>query len=514
MSTLPGQELKADSEAPASALAGDRFVGDSTVSLATRTARGSIINAAFLAAINVLGLVKGLVGASFLTTGEYGVWGLIGATTGLVFALGAVGVDDKYIEQDKPDQEAAFQVAFTLQCILCALVGLGILLAMPLLSLAYGRSEIIVPGMALAIAMPAAALQTPLWVFWRRMDFMRQRSLQIWDPVVSLVMVTVLAAAGLGVWALVLGTLCGGYAAAIAAVRASPYPLRIRWDKGAFGEYASFSWPLFVASISAVFIALVPVLVASRAVGLAAVGAISLAMIIAQFAYRVDEVLTLAIYPAICAVKDKRDLLFAAFTKSNRLALLWAFPFGAGAVLFAPDFVHYVIGEKWHFAITLIQVVAATAAINQIGFNWTAFYRALARTRPIAVANVALLIGVLGVAVPLLITHGLDGYAAGMAIATGIFLVARLYFLVQLFPGLGVISHVSRAALPTVPAVLALLALRSVWTGTRSLGQVLAEVALFLAVTAAVTLISERALLLEVWNYLRGRGPAPEGLRG
>ena len=35
--------------------------------------------------------------------------------------------------------------------------------------------------------------------------------------------------AGLGYWSLVIGTICGAWAAAVAAVRASPYPLRLRW---------------------------------------------------------------------------------------------------------------------------------------------------------------------------------------------------------------------------------------------------------------------------------------------
>ena len=33
---------------------------------------------------------------------------------------------------------------------------------------------------------------------------------------------------------------------------------------------------------------------------------------------------------------------------------------------------------------------ALIAAADQLGFNWTAFYRALGRTRPIAVVNVTM----------------------------------------------------------------------------------------------------------------------------
>jgi O-antigen/teichoic acid export membrane protein len=490
-----------------SSLAGDRFEDGSGVSLATRTARGSIINAGFLATINVLGLAKGLVGATFLGASDYGVWGLIGATTALVFWLGSVGVDDKYIQQDHPDQEKAFEIAFTLQCGLAAILAVVLVVAMPLFSLVYGQPRMVAPGIAMALSMPAAALQAPLWVFWRRMDFRRQRSLQIWDPVVSLVVVVALAAAGLGVWALVIGTIAGGYAAALAAVLASPYRLRLTFDRSALDEYVSFSLPLFVATASAVLVSIIPLFAASRSAGLATVGAITLAATIGQFAYRVDEVLTQALYPAICAVRDRTDLLVAAFSKSNRLALLWALPASAAVCLFAGDFVHYVVGEKWRFAVTLIQLVAAAAALNQIGFNWTAFYRALGRTWPIAVANLVLLAGVCAVAVPLLVSHGVDGYGWGMVAATALFLAVRVFFLARLFPLGPLAGQLAGTALPTACAIGAVLALRAATSG-RDLVAVAAEASVFVAVVVAVTLVSQRDLLREMVGYLRG-GPVP-----
>ena len=55
-----------------------------------------------------------------------------------------------------------------------------------------------------------------------------------------------LAAAGLGYWAFVVGTICGAWAAAAVAVRASPYPLRLRYERGTPPEYATFSGPLML----------------------------------------------------------------------------------------------------------------------------------------------------------------------------------------------------------------------------------------------------------------------------
>src|SRR3954454_14743751 len=83
------------------------------------TARGIVINAIFLIAMNGLGFIKGFGVATFLDPAHYGLWGLLAVAFTTLFKLVQVGVDDKYIQQDDDDQEAAFQEAFTLQCLLC-----------------------------------------------------------------------------------------------------------------------------------------------------------------------------------------------------------------------------------------------------------------------------------------------------------------------------------------------------------------------------------------------------------
>lgn len=504
-------ELTPQAVVPEAAPGAERFAGPPGLSLRVRAARGTLVNAAFDVGLQGVGLVRGVAVAGLLSASQYGLWGLLTVTLGTLLWLAAIGLDDKYIQQDHPDQEEAFQVAFTLQALLCAVFMGLMVVAMPLFALAYDRPALLAPGLVLALAMPAIALQTPLWTLYRRMDFARQRRLGLWEPLVSLAVVVVLAAAGLGVWALVLGTLAGAWATALAALRASPYRLRLRYVPGSLREYASFSWPLFLGSGGAVLVAQVPVLLASRRLGLAAIGAIVLAGVLSTFANRVDDLVTGTLYPAICAVRDDIELLFETFSKSNRLALLWAMPVGAGIVLFTPDFVSYVIGEKWRGAVLVVQVFGGMAAINQIGFNWGAFYRARGETRPIAVVSAALLVAVMTVTVPLLLRYGLSGYAWGMAVATVVVLVVRLAYLVRLFPGLRLLGHVAHATWPTLPAIGAVLLVRALGGG-RSPGRALAEALLFVAVAAGGSVVAERALLRESLGYLRGRAAAAEAV--
>ena len=472
--------------------------------LRNRVAGGTIVNTIYLLSVNGLTIVQGLLLAGLLGAGEYGLWGLLAISFGTLFALAAIGLDDKYIQQDHPDQQAAFEIAFTLQSLLCGVFTLIALVAVPLFSLLYDQPRILVPGLLLAIALPLIALQTPTWVFYRRMDFVRQRILEGSSPVVTFVVTVTLALAGLGFWSLVIGALAGAVVAAAMAILYSPYKLRFRYERGAIREYATFSWPLFIGSISAVLMFQVPLTLAARSIGAAAIGAITLASQITQYTKRVDDIVTHALYPAICAVKDRRDLLFESFSKSNRLAILWGFPVGVAAALFAPQLVPLVLGDGWKLAVPLVQVLGLSAALDQIGFNWTAFARARGETRVLAVASVAMLVTVLSVGVPLLLALGLPGFAIGIGAGTLTTLAIRIVYLVKLFPATRMVSHVGRAIAPTLPATAVILIERAALGSGHGVLRVALEVGTYVLLVAIATWIMARPLLHEAVGYLRG----------
>jgi len=494
---------------PVDSSAGHRF--GITGSLRAHAARGTLINTAFLVALSGLGLVRSFVLAALLTRADYGLWGVLAVSIGTLVWLKDVGIGDKYIQQDEEDQEAAFQKAFTLELMLTS--GMVVLLAasLPLFALIYDLPELIAPGLVVLVILLAAVLQTPLWVFYRRMQFVRQRMLQAVDPIVATVVSIGLAVAGAGYWALILGPVVGACAAAAAAVWFAPFKLRLRYEKGTLRTYASFSWPLFVASGATVVIAQGAVLTTEGHLGLAAAGAIALASTITSFTDRVDHLISGALYPAICAVKDRTALLQESFVKSNRLALMWAVPFGVGLTLFCSDLVQFGIGEQWRPAVEVLQVYGVSAAISHIGFNWDAYFRARGDTRPMAVASVAAMFTFLATGIPLLFLYGLRGFAVGVALQGLVHLSFRIHYLRRLFPGFDFARHALRALAPAVPALLAVLVLRAVEPGDRTLGLALGELAFFMGIAAAATWYLESGLLREAVGYVSGRRPAQAG---
>jgi len=476
-------------------------------------ARGTLINSAFQIGFGALNMLRTLIVAGFLTAADYGIWGIVLLAVGFAGVMKGAAISDKYIQQSEEDQELAFQKAFTLDLMFAGLFFLLMFAVAPLLAFAYGQWDVVAPALALAVVLPASALHSPVWVFYRRMDFLRQRLILAVDPSVSFIVTIALAASGFGYWSLVIGVVSGSIVGAIVALAMAPISPRFVYDRGTMREYLHFSWPLVVAAGGGILMGQFSLLLGDIALGLAAAGAIALASSIAIWTDSIDRIVTQTLYPAICRVIDRPALLLETFTKSNRLTLLWGMPFGIGLALFAADLVHFGIGDKWEEAIVLLQVFGVAAAINHIGFNWDAFYRATGRTRPIMVVSLAGIATLLMVGGTLLFVNGLDGFAIGVGAMTALTLMLRWRYIAKIFPGFEVARYIGRAIAPTVPAAAAVLAMRLIESGERTSSLAAIELGVYLAVTVWASLILERDLLREAIGYVRRRQPggaAPE----
>jgi O-antigen/teichoic acid export membrane protein len=470
-----------------------------------RTVRGVLLNALFTGATEGLVLAQGLIVSVLLGPEAIGLYGIVTATAMTIVALKRVGIDEAFVQQSEAGQEEEFQRAFSLELGVSAAFSLAIAVAAPIVAIVYGENQLLALTLAAAYMPLAFALQAPTWIFFRRMDFMRQRVLLAIGPVVTFAVVVTLAALGVGVWSLLIGPAVGNAAAAAAAIAVSPYRLALRFERSAARRYFSFSWPIFVAS-AAMLVVLQGQLIAFDVwAGIAAVGHITLAYTLTRYADRADHVVASTIYPAICAVRDRIGTLTELFEKSNRAAMIWSVPFCGGIVLFAPDLVEFVLGgDEWEPAVVLLQGLAVATALQQLGFNWFSFYRARGESKPQAVEAAVMAAGFLAFAVPGLALWGATGFVVGRALVSVAMLMVRAHYVKRLLPGVRLWMLGVRGVLPVLAGAAAALALRLVlWDGERPLWQALCELALFLAVTALATRALERDLLREFMRYLR-----------
>jgi polysaccharide transporter, PST family len=471
--------------------------------LRSRTIRGVAINAAFLIVVEAAGLAQGLIVARILGPSELGLYGIVSITVVTLIALKRVGIDEAYVQQDEADQEREFQLAFSLELVLAGVFVVLILIAAPILTVVYDEPRLLPLTLALAYLPIAFALQAPLWIFFRRMDFLRQRSLQAVVPIVTFVVTVPLALAGAGVWSIVIGAFAGNVASVALALRLSPYPLAIRFDRAALRRYFAFSWPVFVVTAGGLIVAQGQILAFKLDRGLAAAGFVALAVGLTRYADRAEHIVSPAIFPAICALRDRTRTLEELFTTAVRATAIWSLGFGALLVLFSDDLVRFVLGDEWEGAVVLLQGLGAASALYNLGYGWIAFARGLGRPRPPALEAVVAVI-VFGAAVPLLLAFGPTAYVLAIVGSSLAILVVRAHFVHQLLPGVRIGALALRASWPVVAAAAAPVAIRlALWGGERTAVQAAVELAAFLAVYAAIVLAAERPLLAELRRGIR-----------
>jgi O-antigen/teichoic acid export membrane protein len=479
--------------------------------LRERVVRGTVVNATLLTLVDVLVLVQGLIVTRLLGPEAIGLYGVVSVTAMTIIALKRVGIDEAFVVQDAADQEAEFQHAFTLELLLSAGFALVLLAAAPIVAAVYDDERLLALTAATAYLPLAFALQSPSWIFFRRMDYVRQRSLQAVVPVVTFAVTVPLAAAGVGVWSLVIGPAAGNLAGVAAALAISPYRLRVRWDRAVAARYLRFSVPVFVALLAALVVAQGQILAFDVWRGIEWVGFITLAATLSRYIDRADQIVTSTIYPAICAIRGRTRSLEELFVQSNRATLLWVLPACAAAVLFAGDLIEFVVGDAWRPARPLIQGLAVATALGQLGFNWFSFYRAHERTRPPAVEAVVAAVAFCALAVPGLAIAGATGFVVGRCAAVVVQLGVRARYVHALLPGVRARDLLARAGVPTVAAAAVVLAIRfALWGSSRPEAQALVEVGVFCLVVVALSLRLERALLGELARAVRGARAAEQ----
>jgi O-antigen/teichoic acid export membrane protein len=474
--------------------------------LRRRTLRGAIVTGGFLIGIDAVALAQGLIVTRLLGPRAIGLYGVVSTTVISLIALKRVGIDEAFVQQAEQDQEREFQYAFTLELGLSAAMAVAIAALAPLVALLYGDHRLL-PLMATLAYLPLAfAFQAPLWIFFRRMDYRRQRSLQAIQPLISFVVTVPLAAATqLGVWSIVVGQVAGYVIAVTATLAVSPYRLALRYDRHVAARYLRFSAPILLTVVAAMLLAQGQLLAIKLHDGLAAAGYLTLAVTLTRYIDRADQIITATIYPAICAIQNQRDALEELYLKSNRATLMWVLPYAMGIALFAPDLVSFVLGRRWEPAIVLLQGLAVVGAVTQLGFNWFSFYRAHGESRPPAVEAAVGSAAFFALALPGLLLDGFDGFVAGRIAAALLALGVRGVYIRRLLPGARYRALIAPTLIPIALATAAVAALRLIlWGGHRGLLQALVELALFAALYAAVTVRRERPLLTELLGALRG----------
>lgn len=268
-----------------------------------------------------------------------------------------------------------------------ALFGVVFFLALYALAPAVGqmyRSQEVVPVLR---TLAVLFLITPLGtvhgaLLARELDFRRLFWIELIPAIVPGMVAITLALAGLGVWALVWGTLAGACVRVIGLWRA------VAWRPG--GGAHLREWPgllrfggwVSVESILGWVITHSDFLFAGRYLGAMQVGYYRLGVSLVLLPARtVGQSLGRVLFPAFSRVQKNMAQVRDGFERSFRLVALLVVPVGVAGVAYADPIVPLLLGEKWYPVVDVVQVLAPAGALAALVNVAPPLYRAIGRVK-------------------------------------------------------------------------------------------------------------------------------------
>lgn len=305
----------------------------------------------------LLRVVSSLALARLLFPDDLGLFGVAAFVTGLAAYFGDVGLAAGLVRQDHAPTEDETTTVFWSQQALTALIVVGMIAAMPLLMAIYNLTEasrLLLMTMTLGMFLSSLRI-VPMLALERAMRFDLIARCEMIENVAQTAATIIMAALGMGAWALALGGIVRGVVGLVCIWSLSPWRPRGQFRRDVVVRLARFGIPFQLSAIVPAFMAGWLPLAVSRYLGLTSLGLITWASSIASVPMMLMSIIGKIAFPAYSRLQSDPEesgrILMASLRRLNA-ALSIVIP---ALVIFMPVIVPVVYGKRWEGAIFLVQ---------------------------------------------------------------------------------------------------------------------------------------------------------------
>jgi O-antigen/teichoic acid export membrane protein len=352
----------------------DRRVGSASMSSAVLTGFGWKVVTVVVSDVTRVAVAAVL--ARLLTRADYGVAGMAFVFSGFAtlfsdLALGGALVQRQDITEE--DRSTVFWGALAFSFVVAGIcIGLS-----PFVADFFGEHEVEKLVIALAASVPLSALTTTQVALLMRQ--LAYRSLEIRQMVGILAggaIALVFAAAGFGPWAIVANSLAAAAVSTLLLWRFSPWRPRLLFSFARLRDLSGFGLRLFGIRLMNYSNNNADNMLVGRFAGASALGVYSIAYnVMFTPLLRISNPIWGVVYPALARMQDDLPRMRRAWLRSKRLSSSLLAPAFLIILVTAPDLVHVLLGEKWHAAVPVIELLAvAGVAHSLVTLNWTVLY--------------------------------------------------------------------------------------------------------------------------------------------
>ena len=298
------------------------------------------------------------------------------AINSLIF-LQELGFSSALIYRQSDVEEAAHTAHWAIIATSVMLYGAAFLLA-PLIA-AFFRSPEVTPVLRVlsTTIVISSFSRVPYALLFKGMDFRRKVIPEFVAGLVGNGFALVLAFAGWNVWALVAGEVINAILTTALVFVVYPWRAKWRFDKQLFREMLGYGKHVTASQVLIFGVTNIDDLFVGRMLGEASLGVYNMAYRVSNLpATNITRLVSRVTFPAFTQMQsDVARMRKAFFEVVHRVGLL-AIPLAVATIVFAPEFVHIVLTDKWAAAIVPMQILAVYGLIRSVAANMGTIFQA------------------------------------------------------------------------------------------------------------------------------------------
>jgi O-antigen/teichoic acid export membrane protein len=357
-----------------------------------------------------------LVVLRLLSPGDYGLMALSSVIITTIAAIAELGLGASLVQARDVAKEELARAAGTL-----FIVNIGCALALvviaPLLADWFALDPLTNVVRVAALQFVFNAIDAvPQSMAYREMRFKWLTGIDLAAAVTTSAATLVLAFAGAGVWALVLGSLSGGALRSFLLVTLGTAALPQFSLRGMSG-HLQFGGAVTAGRVLWQLAQQFDVIIVGRVLAQEAVGLYSVAVQLANLPiYKAMSIINQVAFPTVSRLQDDRPRLQARLLEAIGLLFFAAIPLLWGLSSVAPEFVEVVLGEKWQAITFPLQMVSCIAPLRMLAAVLSTATAGVGRA-DLDLLNTLVLLVVLPLAFLCGVQWGVDGVAASWLVA-------------------------------------------------------------------------------------------------
>ena len=335
--------------------------------LGQQVIKGLKVGALLRLAAQLFTWLNTLILIRLLTPDDYGLMAMTMAFIGIFALMGDFGIG-KAIIQAQDLSKSQLRQAFTINIISCLSFFCLFVAIAPVIADFFDEPRVAVLVQAVACQHLIMIFHTlPFALSSRQMLFKEREKVQFYTAVITSIITIAMAAAGLGVWALILGHLFMRLALAIGYNLIAPCWVWPALNFRGFAGMAGFGGIATVNDVLRYFVNIFANISIGRLLSKVDLGVFSVARNLANLpSDKIGELLNHLGLSSFAKLQNEPAVAGQYLHKSTQLASMVLFPMYLGMCAIAPELIPLVLSDKWIVAIVPFQILCLTSPLRML----------------------------------------------------------------------------------------------------------------------------------------------------